>query len=187
MNEKREMAWKEIESTLIENLEKDIENKEIEPTLLKLLIKEQIQSLKNFDNYSRSLNNDLIEEYKTDVPTIWKTICTGVKLKDSGNSFTEKDIKRIFKTQICDYDIYNCAYENCDMFRMYINSLPEDSYKSIKKAIKANKSVDDFNAVRSLGLSRIGNKGRKRKIEEMTSSRNFSLVYATLLAQRVFG
>ena len=49
------------------------------------------------------------------------------------------------------------------------------------------KSVDDFNAVRSLGLSRIGNKGRKRKIEEMTSSRNFSLVYATLLAQRVIG
>lgn len=102
----------------------------------------------------------------------------------------EKDLNRIWKI-ICDPDVYDYAYENCETFRIYINSLPEATMAKIRKNHSLNKMSDTARGVKK-GLLHLGTfgmsyaaekllfKSKKQKVAELVDTEEFSNIFKAL-------
>ncbi|MBR6503295.1 MAG: hypothetical protein IKT42_07655 [Clostridia bacterium] len=93
-------------------------------------------------------------------------------------------IEKIFENYICDPEVYNYAYENCKPYRMYINTLPEETMKKIRKVHSAASLSNGAHNVRkglfhmgTFGLSFVAEKAfcksKKQKVKELVDSKEF--------------
>ncbi len=102
----------------------------------------------------------------------------------------DKNLDEIWE-MICDPDIYSYAYENCETFRIFINSLPEATMAKIKRNHSINKASNVAKGIRkgqlhlaTFGLSfaaeKLFMKGKKQKISELVDSEWFANIFQTL-------
>ena len=97
----------------------------------------------------------------------------------------------IYENYIGDPDVYKYAYENCKPYRMYINTLPEETMQKIRKAHSAmslNKGVNKFRKglfhMGTFGLSFAAEKAfcksKKQKVKELVDSKEFYNLFEQL-------
>ena len=97
---------------------------------------------------------------------------------------------------ICDPNIYSYAYENCEAFRIFINSLPEATMFKIKKNQSINKASNVVRGIRkgqlhlaTFGLSfaaeKLFMKGKNKKIAELVDSEGFANIFKTLYSKGI--
>ena len=105
-----------------------------------------------------------------------------------------KELKKLFEAYVCNPDVYEYAYLHCDEYKKYIDSLPEETMASIRRAHKAYKISNGSDKIRkglfhlaTFGLSygiekvaTINSKSKDEKIVELVENENFVTFFKTL-------
>lgn len=105
-----------------------------------------------------------------------------------------KEIERIFEAYVCNPDVYEYAYEHCNEYRKYIDSLPEKSKSAISRAHTGYKIANGSNRVReglfhaatfglSYGIKKLAtrnSKSKQERIAEIVNSEEFINIFRTL-------